>query len=124
MVPRAMAAMKFSSGVLLVRRHFDGAGGGGHFGFGDEHFCDEDGAGGGHDDGGEQVFRVDAEENVGGHDSAGDVGHAGGHDGHQLAAGCTSEEGADGEGGFGLAHEDAGGNVCGSPRRRCPSSAA
>jgi hypothetical protein len=41
------------------------------------------------------------------------VGHAGGHDGHQFGAGGSGEEGADGERGFGLAHEDAGGNVGG-----------
>ncbi len=99
--------------VLLVGGHVDGAGGGGDFGLGDEHFCYEDGAGGGHDDGGEEILRVDAEADVGRHDSAGDVGHAGGHDGHELGAGGSAEEGADGEGGFGLAHEDAGGYVGG-----------
>ena len=99
--------------VFFVGRHVDGAGGGGDFGFGDEHLGDEDGAGGGHDDGGEEVFGVDAEADVGGHDSAGDVGHAGGHDGHELGAGGSGEEGADGERGFGLAHEDAGGDVGG-----------
>ena len=49
-------------GVLFAGRHVDGAGGGGDFGFGDEHLGDEDGAGRGHDDGGEQVLGVDAEE--------------------------------------------------------------
>ena len=98
-------------GVLFVGRHLDGAGGGGDFGFRDQHLGDEDGAGGGHDDGGEQVLGVDAEADVGGHDSAGDVGHSGGHDDHELAAGGSGEEGADGEGSFGLAHEDAGGYV-------------
>ena len=58
-------------------------------------------------------MRVDAEEDVGGHDAAGDVRHAGGHDGHELGAGGAGEEGADGERGFGLAHEDAGGDVGG-----------
>ena len=99
--------------VLLVGGHVDGADGGGDFGFGDEHFCDEDGAGCGHDDGGEEVLRVDAEADVGGHDAAGDVSHAGGHDDHELAAGGAGEEGTDGKGSFGLAHEDAGGYVGG-----------
>src|SRR3984957_4363346 len=97
--------------VLFAGGHDDGAGGGGDLGLGDEHLGYEDGAGGGHDDGGEQVLRVDAEADVGGHDAAGDVGHAGGHDGHELGAGGAGEEGGDGEGGFGLAHEDAGGDV-------------
>ncbi len=99
--------------VLFVGRHFDGALGFGDVGFGHEHLGDEDGAGRGHDDGGEEVFGVDAEEDVGGHDAAGDVGHAGGHDGHELGAGGAGEEGADGQRGFGLAHEDAGGDVGG-----------
>ena len=110
--------------VLFVGRHVDGAGGGGDFGFGDEHLGDEDGAGGGHDDGGEEVLGVDAEADVGGHDAAGDVGHAGGHDGHELGAGGSGEEGADGERGLGLAHEDAGGDVGGLGAARCPWCAA
>jgi len=99
--------------VLLVGGHADRADGGWDFGFGDEHFGDEDGAGCGHDDGGEKVLRVDAEADVSGHDAAGDVGHARGHDDHELGAGGAGEEGTDGEGGFGLAHEDAGGYVGG-----------
>ena len=99
--------------VLFVGRHVDGAGGGGDFGLGHQHFGDEDGAGRGHDDGGEQVLGVDAEADVGGHDAAGDVGHAGGHDDHEFAACCARQKGADGERGFGLAHEDAGGDVRG-----------
>ena len=99
--------------VLFAGRHLDDARGGGDFGFGHEHLGDEDGAGRGHDDGGEQVLGVDAEDDVGGHDAAGDVRHAGGHDGHELGAGGAVEEGADGERGFGLAHEDAGGDVGG-----------
>ena len=99
--------------VFLVGGHVDGADGGGNFGFGDEHLSDEDGTGGGHDDGGEKVLGVDAEAYVGGHDAAGDVGHAGGHDDHEFGAGCSGKKGADGEWGFGLAHEDAGGYVGG-----------
>ena len=99
-------------GVLFVGGHRDGACGCGDLGLGDEHFCDEDGSRSGHDDGGEEVLSVDAEADIGGHDPAGDVGHAGGHDRHELGAGGSGEEGADGEGGFGLAHEDAGGDVC------------
>ena len=41
------------------------------------------------------------------------MGHAGGHDAHELGGGGAGEEGADGERGFGLAHEDAGGDVGG-----------
>ena len=39
------------------------------------------------------------------------MGHAGGHDDHELAACGSGEEGANGERGFGLAHEDAGSDV-------------
>src|SRR6185312_2710637 len=99
--------------MLFVGRHFDDARGGGHFGFGDEHLGDEDGAGRGHDDGGEQIGGVDAVGNVRGHDAARDVGHARGHDGHQLGVGGSVEEGADGQRSFSLAHEDAGGDVSG-----------
>ncbi len=99
--------------VLFAGRHPDRTGGGGLFGLGDEHLGDENGAGGGHDDGGEKVLRVDAEADVGSHDAAGDVGHAGGHDGHQLGAGGSVEEGPDGERGLGLSHEDGGGDVGG-----------
>ncbi len=99
--------------VLFIGRHVDGAGGGGDLRLGDEHLCDENGAGGGHDDGGEEVLGVDAEEDVCRHDAAGDVSHARGHDGHQFGAGGSGQEGADGEGGFGLTHEDAGGDVGG-----------
>ena len=99
--------------MLFVGRHVDGASGGGNFGFRHEHLGYEDGAGRGHDDGGEEVFRVNAEEDVGGHDAAGYVGHTGGHDGHELGAGGAAEEGPNGEGGFGLAHEDAGGDIGG-----------
>ncbi len=99
--------------MLFVGRHVDGAGSGGDFGFGDEHFCYEDGAGGGHDDCGEKIFGVDAEADVSRHDAAGDVGHAGGHDDHEFGTGGSGEEWADGEGGFGLSHEDAGGDVGG-----------
>ena len=41
------------------------------------------------------------------------MGHAGGHDGHELGACGSGEEGADGERGLGLSHEDAGGDVGG-----------
>ena len=99
--------------VFFVGGHLDGACGGRDFGFRDEHLGDEDGAGCGHNDGGEKVFGVYAEEDVGGHDATGDVGHAGGHDGHEFGAGGSGEEGTDGKGSFGLAHEDAGGDVGG-----------
>jgi len=99
--------------VLFVRRHGDSAGGGGDFGLGHKHLRYEDGSGSGHDDGREEVLGVDAEADVGRHDAAGDVGHAGGHDGHELGVGGAGEEGADGERSFGLAHEDAGGDVGG-----------
>jgi hypothetical protein len=99
--------------VLFGGRHLDDACGGGNVGFGDEHLGDKDGARGGHDDGREEIRRVDAVGDVSGHDSAGDVGHAGGHDGHELGVGGSVEKGADGKRGFGLAHEDAGGDVGG-----------
>ena len=113
MVPRAMEPTRFSSLCSSDLRHFDHAERGGDLGLGHEHLGDEDGSGRGHDDGGEEVLRVDAEEDVGGHDAAGDVRHAGGHDGHELGARGVAEEWADGERGFGLAHEDAGGDVGG-----------
>ena len=97
--------------VFLAGRHLDDAGGGGNLGLWHEHFGDENGAGSGHDDGGEEIGGVDAVGNVRGHDAAGDVGHAGGHDGHELGVGGVGEEGPDGERSFGLAHEDAGGDV-------------
>ncbi len=56
---------------------------------------------------------MDAVGDVGRHDAAGDVSHPGGHDGHELGVGGVGEEGPDGEGGFGLAHKDAGGDVRG-----------
>ena len=99
--------------VLFGGRHFDDACGGGNVGFGDEHLGDEDGTGCGHDDGSEEVGGVDAVGNICGHDAAGDVSHAGGHDGHELGVGGVGEKGPNGEGCFGLAHEDAGGDVGG-----------
>ena len=113
MVPRATGGDEVFVLVLFVGRHLDGALGSGEFCLGHQHFGDEYGAGGGHDDGREQVLRVDAEADVGGHDAARNVGHAGGHDRHKLGAGGAVEEWADGERGFGLTHEDAGGNVGG-----------
>src|SRR5665213_1696040 len=104
-------ADKVFAGVLFTRRHGDGAGRGWDFGLGHQHFGDQDGPGSGHDDGRQEVFGVDAEADVSGHDAARDVGHAGGHDGHQLGAGGAVEEWADGERGFGLSHEDAGRDV-------------
>ena len=108
--------------MFFARRHVDGAGGGGNFGFRDEHLGDEHRAGRGHDDGGEEIFGVDAEADVGGHDSTGDVGHAGSHDSHEFGAGGSSEEGADGERGLGLSHEDAGSDVggFGAAGAHCP----
>ncbi len=97
--------------VQLVFGDDDAAFGGGRFGFRHQHLGHQDRSGRGHDDGGEQVARFDALRNVHGHDAAGDVGHAAGHDGHQFAAGCAFEEGADGQRSFGLAHEDAGRDV-------------
>ena len=100
-------------GVHLVFGDDDAAFGGRGFGFGDEHFGQQNGAGRGHDDGGEQVARLNALGDVHGHDAAGDVGHAAGHDGHEFGAGGAFEEGADGEGSLGLAHKDGGGDVHG-----------
>ena len=107
--------------MLFVGGHPDRPGGGGHFSLRDEHLGDKDCAGGCHDDRREEVFRVDPEENVGRHDASRDVGHPGGHDRHQLGTSSAGEEGTDSEGGFGLAHEDAGGDVgafgAGGPHR-------
>ena len=99
--------------MLFAGRHFYDAGGCGDFGLGDKHLRYEDGAGSCHDDGGEEVGGVDAVGDVSSHDAAGDVSHAGGHDGHEFGVSGVGEEGPDGEGGFGLAHEDAGGDVGG-----------
>ena len=55
--------------------------------------------------------RFDALRNVHGHDAARDMRHAAGHDRHQLTARRAREERPDGERGFRLAHEDAGGYV-------------
>ena len=58
-----------------------------------------------------KMLGFDAEGDVGGHDAAGNVGHAAGHHDHQLGFCELIQKRADGEGGFGLAHEDAGGDV-------------
>src|SRR5271154_6837894 len=98
-------------GVAFEGREFHFAGGYGHFGFGDHHFGKQDSAGGGHDHGSEDMFGFDTVGDVGGHHAAGNVGHAAGHDGHEFGLGDFGEIGANGEGRFGLAHEDAGSDV-------------
>src|SRR4051812_7429775 len=79
----------------VVKFHFRGGGfraghfastGERNFSFGNENFRHQNSAGGGHDDGAQQEFRADAECDVRSHDAARDMGHAGGHDGHQLRA--------------------------------------
>ncbi len=99
-------------GLLFHRRHLDAAGGERLLGFGNEHFGHEERAGGRHDDGSEEIFWIGAANlNVPGHHSAGNMGHAAGHHAHQFGLGELGKKRADGERGFGLAHEDAGGDV-------------
>src|SRR6266478_1629349 len=98
-------------GLFFHLRHLDAAGGERLFRFWDEHLGHEERAGRRHDYRGEEVLRFNAEGDVSRHDAAGDVGHAAGYDAHQFGFRELVEEGADGERGFGLAHEDAGGDV-------------
>ena len=103
--------------VVFLAFDFEGhvEGGFGGFGFGAHEFADDKGGGGGHDFSGEDVFAV---EIVVAHDADVDDDHAGGHggeaaghDGVEFGAGHFGEVGADGEGSFGLSHEDVGGHA-------------
>ena len=99
-------------GFFLRGRHLDAASGERVLGFGDQHLGHEQSAGGGHDHGGQQMLGVRATDtDVGGHHATGNVRHAAGHDGHQFGFGELRKKWADGEGRFGLAHENAGGDV-------------
>ena len=111
-VPRAIAPRRFSSFFfVLVFGHHDAACGLGLLGFGHEHFRNENRPGSRHNDGAQHVPRFGAEGEVGRHDRARNVCHAAGHDCHQLRVGQVGQERADGHRRFGLAHENAGGDV-------------
>src|SRR5580693_578576 len=91
--------------------HFDASCGERLLGFRHQHFGHEQRAWGSHDHSGEKMLGFYAEGDVGGHDAAGNVGHAAGHHYHEFGFCELIQKGTDGEGGLGLAHEDAGGDV-------------
>ena len=84
----------------------------GDFSFRNKHLRQHDSRRGRHDHRREQVLDFDVGNfDIGGHDRAGDVRHAADHDGEQFGLCEFGEERADGEWGFGLPHEDAGGDI-------------
>ena len=85
-----------------------------------KHFGEHDSGGRSHDDSGEQVRDRNAGDgDIRSHDRAGDVGHAADHDGEEFRFRQAFEEGANGDGRFGLAHDDAGRHAGGF----CPAGA-
>ena len=110
--PREAASIMFTPGRSTSI--FDSARRGRKTGLGNHHFRQHQRGRCGHDDGGKQMADLDVrDQNVRRHHRAGDVRHAAGHHGEQLAFRHRRQKRADGEWRFGLAHEDAGGDVHG-----------
>ena len=110
--PRAAASMMFTPGLSTVTVTPPGRDRLANFRHQD--LGQHNGGRRGHDHGRQQMANLHVRHQyISRHGRSGDVRHAAHHDGEQLGLGKAFQKRPDGDGRFGLAHEDAGGHVGG-----------